>query len=362
MKVVHVIASSGLYGAEKWILALMRAMDSSTLMSTLVNFSDVKNETSAVVLAARERGLDAFDFYTGGAFNPFCIVKFSRWLKSNKIHIVHGHGYKSDFIGLLSARLSGRKIISTPHGWSKESDKKLHFYERLDRFLFRFMDYVCPLSVDLLESVRHCAPHDRLRLILNGVDIDEVGTQAAYPKQQDSAFRIGYVGQLIERKNMPTLIKSLRLLSEEHNEARLIIVGGGPEKGYLQALTKDLGLCDKVDFLGYRKDAVSIMKSFDAFVLPSMLEGIPRCVMEAMAARVPVVASDIPGNRELVQHGVTGMLFSPTDEEALSKSLNYLIRQKGQRILFAENAFELITRNYSNHRMAAEYSHVYSSV
>ena len=360
--VVHLIASSALYGAEKWILALMRAMDNSKVRSTLVNLSDFQNKPSAVVAAAKKYGLYALDFYTGGTFNPLSIMRFSRWLKTNQIDIVHGHGYKSDLIGLFAAKLSGCKMISTPHGWSRGEDKKLQFYESLDRFLFRFMDYVCPLSEDLLESIRHCTHIGKVKLILNGVDLDEIKDQNPSELECNTAFRIGYIGQLIERKNLQTLIKSLEILFKNGIQSTITIVGDGPEREKLEKLTGELGIQNSVNFLGYRTDAISILKTFDVFVLPSLLEGIPRCVMEAMAAEVSVIASDIPGNRDIVKEKETGLLFCPTDERLLSDALLFLINNREVKTMMARNAHVLINTEFSNHRMASEYALVYSSV
>ena len=358
--IVHLIASGGMYGAEKWILALMRAMDATKYTSTLINLSDIRNESSAVVEAGKDRGLNAIDFYTGGTFNPLLIFHLAKWLKENKIDIVHGHGYKSDFIGLLASRVCGCKIITTPHGWSNESDTKLRFYEKLDRFVFRFMDYVCPLSTGLMKSVEYCVDPKKLKLIVNGVDIDEVSTQPVDKNSLKGCYNIGYVGQLIERKNLDTLIKALHLLSKHGEKFKCSIIGNGNSMHSLKQLTCDLGLKDSVEFFGYREDAISIMKSFDVFVLPSQLEGIPRCVMEAMACKVPVVVSDIPGNRDLVVDGITGLLFSYGSESQLATALIRLASDSELRASLAQNANQLIIEKYSNKRMAAEYSHVYS--
>ncbi|MDD2467526.1 MAG: glycosyltransferase [Desulfobulbus sp.] len=360
--IVHLIASSGLYGAEKWIFALMKAMDPYKFSSTLVNFSDEAGQESAVVAGAQEYDLNALDFYTGGTFNPLATVRFANWLKHNKVDIVHSHGYKSDLIGLISARISGCKIITTPHGWSKETDKKLMFYEALDRFTFRFMDYVCPLSGDLLESIKKFTPIAKLKLILNGVDIDEVEKQSRAQNAFSDVFCIGYIGQLIQRKNIPTLLHAVKTLTQKNINVQLVIVGDGPEKNKLVALAQELAINDRVEFFGYRNDAISILKSMDVFVLPSLLEGIPRCVMEAMAAMVPVVASDIPGTRELVKHNKTGLLYPQTEAAKLADSIMTIFINPALRRTLVESAYKLVLNNYSNHRMAAEYSVIYATL
>jgi len=360
LNIVHLIASSGLYGAEKWILALMRAMNTSRFSSTLVNLSDTPEEQSAVTAAAKERKLNALEFYTGGAFNPLSIIRFARWLKQNKIHIVHGHGYKSDIIGLVAARLAGCKIISTPHGWSKESDKKLMFYEALDRFTFRFMDYVCPLSEDLLESVSKCVPKNKLKLILNGVDIDEVASQPIYQFESKNSFRIGYIGQLIQRKNIQLLIQATKILTTNNINVQLFIIGDGPENNNLISLSHNLEIKDKIEFLGYRNDAISLLKSMDVFALPSFLEGIPRCLMEAMASKIPIVASDIPGTRDIIKHYKTGLLYHNNDVLELVDAIKKYYFNHELREYLSFNAYTLVTSKYSNHKMANEYSNLYS--
>ncbi len=359
IKIIHLIASSGLYGAEKWIYALMRVMDTAKFTSSLVNLYDVTEGQSAVVSGAKERGLDALDFNTGGRFNPFAIVKFARWLKSNRVDIVHGHGYKADLIGLVASRMVGCKVMTTPHGWSKEEDRKLMFYEALDRFTFRFMDYVCPLSVDLLNSVISYSHSDKLKLILNGVDIDEVVAQSAIERNNLDCFRIGYIGQLIERKNLKTLIFAFNMLLDADNNVELVIVGDGPLLHNLQLLVSDLGINHKTHFMGYRTDALSLLKSFDVFVLPSQLEGIPRCLMETMAAGVLVVASDIPGNRDLISHEKTGWLFPVNDEKILYTILKKIIDNRGKFINVVECAKQLIYEKFSNRKVATNYESIY---
>ncbi len=178
----------------------------------------------------------------------------------------------------------------------------------------------------------------------------------------DDTFVIGYVGQLIKRKNLQSLIKALQVLRQKKVNARVIILGEGSERESLETLASSMDVENFIDFLGYRADAISIMKTFDAFVLPSLLEGIPRCIMEAMAAGVPVVASDIAGNRDIVTHGETGLLFPALDGQALADALLFLMSNRPMGALFSENAARLIKEKYSNHRMADDYAAVYSKL
>ncbi len=204
-------------------------------------------------------------------------------------------------MGLLAGRLAGIKVISTPHGWDKEKDKKLAIYERMSKACFKFFDRVCPLSQSLYDglSADGIAP-SRMTLVLNGVDIQEIDEAPAKAKTNGKK-RIGYIGQFIERKNLDDLVEAFFRL--ERSDCELRLVGDGPcREDILRRIASRNGT-SAVSCPGYAANRLEDLKSFDVFVLPSLLEGIPRCIMEAQAAGVPVVATDIEGIRDLVKPG-----------------------------------------------------------
>lgn len=359
---MHLIGSTGLYGAERWILALLRGLDPQLVQSTLINLVDVPGEHSEVVSAAQERGFTAFDYYTGGKFNPFSVFKMARWLRTNSVHVVHGHGFKSDAFGLLSGRLAGCRVITTPHGWSVEKDPKLQLYEKLDRKLFRFMDMVCPLSLELAQGLQRDTLQSQVRLIPNGVDIAEVEAAERALTADEERFTIGYIGRLVPLKNVATLLRAMQQVAAQYPCVLLKIIGEGPERQSLERLAEHLGILDNILFLGFRDDAVRFLKTCNLFVLPSLSEGIPRCVMEAMAAHVPVIASDIPGNRNLVIHESTGMLFPPTDHYELATQICDSIQNPEMAQEMASNAYQLVNSKFSNRAMAASYTLLYQQL
>jgi len=356
VRVAHVIGSTGLYGAERWILALMRSMGDRRTDCTVVNLVDEPGGPSAVVQAARNRNLNAIDFHTGGRFNPSGILRFAGWVRRNGIQVLHAHGYKSDIFSLFAARIAGRRVISTPHGWSKEKDRKLMFYETLDRWCLRHMDLVCPLSPELREDLKKCGiPASSVRYIQNGVDLDEVDHVIAKGDKPAGVTVIGYVGQLIERKNIPHLLKAFHSAVQRRENLRLWVVGEGPLREHLHGLCGKMGIADRVRFTGYCEDALGLVKHFDVFVLPSLLEGIPRCLMEAMALGIPVIASDIPGNRDLVEHGQTGTLFPLGAPGGLADAILSVLDTPDESRKMCAQARGKIERLFSATRMAKEY-------
>lgn len=362
INVMHLIGSTGLYGAERWILALMCAMDTKRIHSTLINLVDSEAEKSAVVHAAELRGLDSLDFNTGGKLNPLAIFQLAKLARDKQIDIIHGHGFKSDIMGLLAARLAKCHVMTTPHGWSMEQDRKLQLYETIDRFSFKFMDMVCPLSPDLMDGLHKTVGSRTLKLISNGVDIDEIQKTKPHQKKYPDSYIIGYIGQLIDRKDIPTLFSTFNILVKEHHNIKLIVLGDGAKRDELLTECKLLGIQENIDFLGFRPDAVSWLKSFDLFVLPSRLEGVPRCVMEALAASIPVVASDIHGNRDLVIHKKTGLLFPAGDSLQFAECIKYMMNNPVEAKEMATRGMLKVIKEYSNIKMATEYLSVYTNL
>jgi glycosyltransferase involved in cell wall biosynthesis len=365
IRVLHLGSPSGVYGAERWILALVRYLDPTQTWSVVGTIKDAPGPEPELCRQAQEMGIPTCVVEAHGRFNVRAIAQLVNYIHRHHIEILHTHGYKGDVLGLCAARLSGCSVLSTPHGWSTKAGVMLQLYEALDRFVLGLLDAVIPLSEDLYcgLSRRWWRPR-RLYLIQNGVDLAEVDqVLESWPEnigRGAGGFRIGYVGQLIPRKGVDVLIRAFSRLGMPNGE--LWIVGEGPERRSLERLALELGQSERVRFLGYRSDRIALLKTFDVFVLPSLLEGIPRCVLEAMATGVPVIASDIPGSRTVVEHRITGLLFPPGDVERLTERLQAVHRDERLRTSLAEKARSLVRSRFSAEAMACRYLELYRAL
>lgn len=364
IRVLHLGSPTGLYGAERWILALIRYLAPEEVESVVGTIKDVPGPEPALCRQARQLGAPTCVFEAHGKLSLGAVKALAHYIRDNAIDILHTHGYKSDLLGLCAARLGGCRAVSTPHGWSVNAGLKLQAYEALDRIVLGLFDAVAPLSDELYAGLAGGWWRPRmLRLIRNGVDlseVDEPGEVAeVMPGRQGTggSRRIGYVGQLIPRKGVETLVRAFARLQIPGKE--LHVVGDGPERPTLERLANSLGEGERVRFLGYRQDRMALLKSFEAFVLPSSLEGIPRCVLESMAAGVPVVASDIPGCRSVMQHDVTGLLFPPGDVASLTGCLERLLADEELQKSLAARARALVRSEFSAQTMAAHYVQLY---
>lgn len=366
-RVLHLGNPLGLYGAERWILALVRHLDTATVDSVVgVILDDAGQSSAALCERAAEYGFRTVQIKAPGRLSRGAVGQLREYIVGNDIDVLHTHGYKTDLIGLLAVRGTRCRIVSTPHGWSTDAGLKLQCYEWLDRLAFRFMDAVAPLSPDLHAGLAALPGLGRrLVLIPNGVDLAEIGETGAaavesLPGAGPGEFVFGYVGQLIQRKRVDTLIDAFGSLAMDG--ARLWIVGEGDARQELEAQARRSAAADRIHFFGFRDDRIALLKHFDAFVLPSSLEGIPRCLMEAMGAGVAVIATRIPGCTDIVSHEETGLLFDCGNERQLRDAMGALANDVTLRQRLVDNAGRRVRADYSAEAMARRYEALYAAL
>jgi len=353
----------GLYGAERWILAIMRYIDRDKIVPWVATIRDDPHQSAPLCAEAEKMGCITHIFECLGRYNSSAVSLLRSFILENRIDVLHTHGYKTDLIGLMAVRGTGCRIVSTPHGWTKQPDFKLWCFEMLDRMIFPLIDAVVPLSEDLYKGLTHVpGMGSNLHFIRNGVDVSEI--EAVQNKaeelltwKQRGDLVIGYMGRLTAGKGLDILLNALALSG--HQDWRVAIIGEGEYRDELLSLAKDLGISNRVKFFGYRPDRLSFLKGFDLFVLPSRSEGIPRCVMESMAARIPVIATDIPGCRYLIEHLKTGMLFPMDNSVALVEAVERITSDPALRGDISACAYEYINDKYSAARMAREYEDLF---
>jgi glycosyltransferase involved in cell wall biosynthesis len=366
IRVLHLGSPIGLYGAERWILALLNYLPPERIESIVGVIRDDPGLGEIPICAeAAALGLQTVEFESHGRVSASAVRKLRRYLTECDIDVLHTHGYKTDIIGMLAAMGTHCQVVATPHGWSTDAGLKLQIYEYLDRLAFHFVDAVVPLSPDLHAGLKgYPLLSGKLRLILNGVDLSEIeaakGDVTDSFLRQDDVFVYGYIGQLIPRKGLVSLINAFARLDDPRK--RLCIVGEGPQRAELEELVSSRNEMERVQFLGYREDRLELLKCFDAFVLPSSLEGIPRCLMEAMAAGVPVLASNIPGCTDLVSPGDTGLLFDFGDEVGIEHALAQVSGDTELAERFARNGRQLVNDRYSAAAMASNYTELYAEL
>ena len=366
LNVLQFICSSGFYGAERWVLALAKHLDPQVINCHLAVTIESSNDELKIINEFDKLDGNIFQLPMSHRFDLKVVDKLVEVIKSNGIDIIHTHGYKSDILGLLAAKKAGIKIVITPHGFSNGIDYKLRLFIWLGCQSFRFADIVAPLSKALCDDVRGFGvKEDRLIYIQNGVDLSEVEEQkikVSALKSIGNNKRIGFVGQMISRKNIKDILDIFESLAGKYPNITLSLLGDGESRAELEEYTKSLSHKDRIEFLGFRDDRLELLQSFDLFVMTSSLEGIPRCLMEATAMGIPVAAYDIAGIDQLIEHEKTGLLAPYGEKELLSSYWETLLFHQEKAEQLSNAACEYVNANYSGKRMASEYTTLFNDL
>jgi len=327
---------------------------------------------------------EGFEVYTTKYFRreiaPVSDIKagfaLARLLKSLRVSVVHTHTSKAGFIGRIAARLIGIPyILHTVHGFAFHefsTKKSILFYSILERFAARFCDriiFVNQKDYDWALQLK-IAKAQKMRVVYNGIDWERVAKIKPYPNLRQElgldkdTILLSFTGRLSRQKNLFLLIDALALLPQNFC---LLIIGGDLDCGKeLREYVKKLNLQERVFFLGFRTDIIPLIKATDIFVLPSLWEGLSISLLEAMAAGLPVVASNIKGTNEVICSGENGLLFSPQDKKELVNKILSLIDSSGRLNSFAKKlaqAGEATVRNrFSQAQFAKESLFVYEEL
>jgi len=363
INVLQFICPTGFYGAERWILALAKHLDPNKVRCDLVVTAEPGNQNLEISHQYKTLGLDAYEVPMSNKFDFTAISKLAELIHEKQIDIIHTHGYKSDLIGVLAARKAGIPCVVTPHGFENAKDLKLRLFIWLGCQAMRFAAKVVPLSQQLQEDCQRIGVHPGKTLyIQNGVDLSEVENVETPKAVPGAEKRIGFVGQMISRKNIFDLLDIFDALHAKHPNTRLILLGDGDQRIELEKYATTLASQSHIEFLGFRDDRLELLKSFDLFVMTSTLEGIPRCLMEATAAEIPVAAYDIPGIDQLITHNQTGLLAPLGDKQQLQAHWETLLFEPDTAKKLTAAAKEFVYDHYSAQRMATEYTELFEQL
>ncbi len=263
-------------------------------------------------------------------FNLFLVFKLFRILKQNKIDILHCHAHKATVYGVLASILARTPRVCA----------HIHGLNRSRTWRRRFVNFLILRKVDMILSVADAVRRDflkanpsvspnKVKTLENSIDItrfihNDIKNTAAKSRLQLPAngFIIGTAGRLTANKGHKYLIDAFLKVQKALSQAHLIIAGDGPLRNELAKQINKLGLDNAVHLLGRRNDIELVYKAMDVFVLPSVgSEGMPRVILEAMAASVPCIVTDVGGNAEIISNGEYGIVVPPRDIEALKDAI-----------------------------------------
>jgi len=276
-------------------------------------------------------------------------------LGSHSFDLLHTNGYFSDIVGMPIAKRYGIPHISTCHGFIS-TDINLRLYYLLDLFFIRFCTKIIAVSEEIkTKLIDSGIKRSRIVVIENAV---EGIRDTCHEKQERTRIRdslgtveneelLGYIGRISPEKGLPYLIQAVSILDKTAYPFKLLIIGEGPQESDIKRLVLNHGLATHVIFLGFKENIDELLPAIDIFVLPSLTEGTPMALLEAMSYGVPVIASAVGGIPKIIKNNVNGLLVSPGNPSQIADAIMALMTDKAAFQRISAAARETISEKYN---------------
>ncbi|NUR23836.1 glycosyltransferase [Frateuria sp.] len=293
-----------------------------------------------------------------------------RLIRAHRTDVLHTHNAVAHYLAVLACLgLGVGKVINTRHGMGG-----MRRWERSE-LLYRaglagtdIVTMVCEAACS--GAIEHgLVPRGKLRVVPNGLRVQEFATATPAARADlrqalglpPQTQLVGTVGRLNWAKDQASLIRAFRRVHEQLPDSVLVLVGGGSLREELEACARSEDVSAAVHFLGDRDDVRELLQGLDVFALSSVSEGYSMALLEACATALPIVATDVGGNREIVQDGVSGNIVPPRDEEALAHAILALLRDPDRAARFAAAARAMVETRGSLEAVAARYAELYGA-
>lgn len=305
--------------------------------------------------------------YTRHNWNKYITFReLSNFVRAKNIDVIHSHSTQG-LVDSSIAKLLNRRVrhIHTFHYGNYPNIQRKQLI--MEQIFCRFPDKLVAVGNEQRKSIEHSfrLKNGMVETVWNGIDLDaagDCGTTEAFCKREGKII-FGSISTLIEQKGLTYLLDAAKLLTKRTENFRVIIVGDGPLRNQLERKRKQLGLDDIVEFVGWVNNAAAkVLPAIDVFVQSSLWEAMSMVVLEAMAAKKPVIVTDVGDNRYVVKNNETGVIVPRADIERLAGKMEELINNQELRETLGRRAREWVTINCTSNKMANDYESIYLQV
>lgn len=363
-RIMHVILTLGVGGAEQLVYRMVTSSSNENrpvvccLMFLGELGEQLKQEGGRVYCRNHISGID---------------LGIISWLKQiivdEKIDVIHAHTGTPHFYSVPAAKLvGGVKVVYTEHGrlYPERSNWKLSL---LNPLLALGTDHIVSISKSTALAMNKYDkfPLDRIQIIHNGISLPDMNKKIDVLAKRSSLGLsascrvIGTAARIEEIKNIPMMLRAFQYVLKEIPDTCLLIAGKGSKEQDLIQYAEELGISQHVKFIGLRSDLWEIYQIMEIFLLSSFTEGISVTLLEAMASGVPAVVTDVGGNSEVVDDGVTGCLVPLNDDHAMAESIVKLLRSRDMSLNYSAGAKERVVNYFSFDGMKKSYEILYNS-
>ncbi|MFQ3593604.1 MAG: glycosyltransferase [Gemmataceae bacterium] len=367
MNLVHLLASPFVGGPERQVLGLARAQ-AEQHRTTFLSFAE-RGLARPFLHQAQLQGFAAHELNSNYPWLRAAINEVADWLRQLRADVLLTSGYKPDILGWRAARKVGIPVVGIAHGWT-DVTWKVRLYEWIDALALRFMDVVVCVSQATAGRARQRGiPSKKIRVIRNALDTApyDVPCPTARSNVQRlftplPRFLVGTVGRLSPEKGMEVFVRAAILLARRRADVGFVLMGEGPTRPILERLIQEAGLEDRILLAGFCRDLPALLPGLDVVVNASHTEGLPVALLEAMAARLPVVATAVGGTPEVVVEGETGYLVPPNQPERLAQRIETLLDDAAQRERMGLAGRQRVCEQFTFKAMAAQYEELFAQL
>jgi glycosyltransferase involved in cell wall biosynthesis len=372
LKVLHVIAISGVGGAETLLIDLAQEQQrAGATIGCLFLFRPDKEALATNFGRQLSAGVQVNYRAYENLFSRKTLLFIQNFIAGQKPDIVHTHLKQAEtWLSILKWRKRITvPVVSTIHGYRdsyhnryglqwKGKQKGDHAYYWLTRFIYRQLDGFIAISHGIESMFRQAGflKDKHVVTIYHGV---RFSSSEKKPAKQKAGFKLVIFGRLVRFKGHIYAIQAMNLLRTKYPAISLDIYGSGPEEEYLMQETEALGLKDHVAFKGFVQNIAATIDAYDLALVPSIGEPFGMVFLESFRAGLPVVAFDLPAGNEIIEHNVSGLLAKPLDEKDLAQQIDRLISNDDLRRSIVLNCQDLLVEKFNLTRMAGEYLSAY---
>jgi glycosyltransferase involved in cell wall biosynthesis len=369
INILHIINQYNIGGPGKTIINTAKYIDKNRFRIAVGMFvpEDKNTELSKEI---RKNGIEFLELMDTRGFSYKNLRNILDYIEKNKISIMHCHGYKSDLYGLITLMMRYKKIvvITTHHGWIRNSLKQIIFGSLTLKGSFLF-DHVILVSKDMERHlINFKMKKKKISVLHNAIvasDYKPEGlrhfVRSKLGIEEDEVLLL-YVGRLSPEKGSENLLKAFKIISEKSKKAKLIYVGEGTLMNSLLNYVYQENLNSRVKFLGHCKQVQLFYEAADVFICPSDTEGLSNTILEAMAFSLPVIATKVGGNPEIISHERNGILVNPRNPEDLSNAILKLVDNKCNRLRLGSKGHKTIKTKFSFEERTLKLQSLYSNL
>jgi len=362
-------------GAELFAIRLLKQLQLNNNCHLIIVWRYNTDYEDTIIDSLKQKGNIHFltDSNKRGVRNYYYVIKnLNKLIAIYSPQIINSHSALPDILNSLMKLFKGKvvKVIRTIHTdkhWFRDRFFELIFAEFLFPVIFDLEIAISKRTQERLDKRLVAQLLNKKSIIINnGISrnilkkVNQTRSKEDKKNSKNNLYKIITIGRLSIQKGYEHLLKAIPLINETY-KLRLYIFGEGSEKRTLKQIAKDLNITKRVCFMGYQNDVLDFMLGCDVFVSSSLWEGFPTVILEAMALRIPIIATDVSGSRELIKNQFSGILVKPERPKELAEAITKMMNSPEQANMYAKNAFISI-EEFTIENVAIKYQNVYNGV